>query len=411
MVSITSPTPNAKLVKQISISVPVDEVVPEMDTYKGNVDKDQNIDWELKPDVFTIKTEEALNKGKRLFKANCAACHGVAQAGAGPPLAGVTSRRSKEWINRFTRNYNDLVNEGDCEAIEAVNYSPTAMNLFPGLSDEDIAAIFMYVDSTAGPIPPASNCYKECLKYKAIVQKVNSRRAAIEEEFQDKKAVNLEYHDTVLPILPTTILAPAADPPYFVNSTNHRSYYYQIKIDVWGWYNIDALVKDLPGLIKSNLIVEVPGFDESGVTLSLIVPSAKSFSNGGLLQGETSKYVFMYADGSIYLPEGEDVYIVAYGDVKGKFMMATQQFKGSSEHSFVLDMKDAKPDELKSFIARVSNNAAKVKVEKLSAGKDMKKLSEQLDKARAQLPPGCNCECGASQPSASVAPIDPPQSQ
>lgn len=85
--------------------------------------------------------------GKALFSANCASCHGTDKAAVGPALAGADSRwPSAELLHKWVRNWEDAVATGDAYAVKMKDYSPTAMNKFPALKDEEIDAIIKYAN-------------------------------------------------------------------------------------------------------------------------------------------------------------------------------------------------------------------------------------------------------------------------
>lgn len=86
--------------------------------------------------------------GKTLFQSNCSRCH-YAHTGPliGPGLWGSTSKHKMPWLIEFTRNSTVLLKRGDKDAFYIFNlYNRSAHPHFPYLSDEDIKAIFSYVD-------------------------------------------------------------------------------------------------------------------------------------------------------------------------------------------------------------------------------------------------------------------------
>jgi mono/diheme cytochrome c family protein len=97
-------------------------------------------------------------EGRALFKANCASCHHPTIAQTGPALIGVTARwdsagsyqgrTGRQWLYDWIRNWNAPVTAGYPYAVMIQNYSPTQMNLFPGLTDHQIDAILLYVESS-----------------------------------------------------------------------------------------------------------------------------------------------------------------------------------------------------------------------------------------------------------------------
>ena len=88
------------------------------------------------------------NKGKKLFNANCAACHKLDQRLIGPPLKGVTAKRDQEWLKKWIHNSAELIASGDADA-KAIfeEYGNIPMTAFPKLSDSDIADILAYTDA------------------------------------------------------------------------------------------------------------------------------------------------------------------------------------------------------------------------------------------------------------------------
>jgi mono/diheme cytochrome c family protein len=101
--------------------------------------------------------------GQALFKSNCASCHSPLKDATGPKLQGVDSKvPSKEWLHKWVRNSAALIASGDKYANDIYNqWGKTAMTAFPNLSDEEIDAIFVYVNSvkapSAGPIDGAKS--------------------------------------------------------------------------------------------------------------------------------------------------------------------------------------------------------------------------------------------------------------
>ena len=97
--------------------------------------------------------------GKKLFKANCASCHNPIKNATGPKLQGV----KEKWINagegdllyEWVKNPAGLYGSGKSQQAKAIwNYSPTAMTAQGHLSNEEIDAIFAYVDAYTAPTLP-----------------------------------------------------------------------------------------------------------------------------------------------------------------------------------------------------------------------------------------------------------------
>jgi len=104
----------------------------------------------------TAFTGDAAN-GKKLFKQNCAACHKLDKKAVGPALAGVTERRTEEWLVSWIKDNVALRASGDKDAIAIFEeYNGSMMTPFPGLSDQDIFDILQYtVEGDGAPVVAA----------------------------------------------------------------------------------------------------------------------------------------------------------------------------------------------------------------------------------------------------------------
>ena len=93
--------------------------------------------------------------GKKLFNANCAACHKLKKRAVGPALKGVSSKYEKEWLYKWIKNSSAFIKSGDERAIAIwEEYNKSAMNAFPQLSNSDIDNIIAYTDYVP-PVPKA----------------------------------------------------------------------------------------------------------------------------------------------------------------------------------------------------------------------------------------------------------------
>jgi mono/diheme cytochrome c family protein len=87
-------------------------------------------------------------EGKKLFNANCAACHHLTRKMTGPALAGVADKYEKDWLYSWIKNSPAMIQSGDALAVkiwEENNKQP--MTAFPLLSDADIDNILAYTSA------------------------------------------------------------------------------------------------------------------------------------------------------------------------------------------------------------------------------------------------------------------------
>ncbi|HEY8387059.1 MAG TPA: c-type cytochrome [Parasegetibacter sp.] len=91
--------------------------------------------------------------GKALFNSNCASCHHPLKDVTGPALKGSMDRwGSKEKLHAWVRNSQAVIKSGDQYAVDLFNkWNKVIMTSFPTLSDEEIDAIFAYVEGFKAP--------------------------------------------------------------------------------------------------------------------------------------------------------------------------------------------------------------------------------------------------------------------
>lgn len=94
------------------------------------------------------------SEGEKLFNQVCVACHTIGQGKLiGPDLAGVHQRRPEDWLIKFVRSSQAVINSGDPYAtalFEEYNKLPMPDNNY---SDDQIRAIISYIaeHSPGGP--------------------------------------------------------------------------------------------------------------------------------------------------------------------------------------------------------------------------------------------------------------------
>ncbi|RDV13130.1 cytochrome C [Pontibacter diazotrophicus] len=100
-----------------------------------------------------IDDQAVVTAGDALFKNNCAVCHSAgSDVIVGPGLAGINERRSHDWLIRWIKNSQALIQAGDPEAVAVYNeYNKQAMPSF-NFTDEEITAILTYIASAEAEV-------------------------------------------------------------------------------------------------------------------------------------------------------------------------------------------------------------------------------------------------------------------
>lgn len=94
--------------------------------------------------------------GEAVFQTQCAACHSIGGGdGVGPDLAGVTTRRDRDWLVSWIADPPAMIEAGDPIAVELL----AAFNNLPmpalGLSADDVEGLVAYLEAQDGGSAPA----------------------------------------------------------------------------------------------------------------------------------------------------------------------------------------------------------------------------------------------------------------
>ena len=113
--------------------------------------------------TIVLRADPPSENGKTIFQARCAACHNVHKQLTGPALAGVSDRRSTEWIINFVKSSQSVIRSGDKDAValfESFNKIP--MPDHKDLTEEDITSIIEYINlETKSAVPVKKTIKKE----------------------------------------------------------------------------------------------------------------------------------------------------------------------------------------------------------------------------------------------------------
>ncbi|WP_315820550.1 hypothetical protein [Paraflavitalea speifideaquila] len=139
-------------------------------------------------------------------------------------------------------------------------------------------------------------------------------------------------NNTTLPTVPVEI------PENLVEIIPGKSLYYQFTIEAFGWYNVDILLKNLPGLKESTLIVRMQGMYRKNFELYLAIPDMKVLTQAGELQDTADTYGFLTDDGKINLPQNTKAWIFAVGEESEQILFASTSFTTSTKQELTLTL-------------------------------------------------------------------------
>ncbi|SDJ82008.1 Cytochrome c [Catalinimonas alkaloidigena] len=89
---------------------------------------------------------KVVSEGQQLFQANCTQCHAIQEIVVGPPLKNVAERHDLDWLIRFVRGPQAVVESGDPAAVALYERYRQFMPNHDFLTEEEVFAIMSYVD-------------------------------------------------------------------------------------------------------------------------------------------------------------------------------------------------------------------------------------------------------------------------
>jgi len=112
----------------------------------GRLQKHSLLATGAKPNYTSAQSIAAPTEGSDLFLTRCTACHTIGQGDAiGPDLLGVTNSRDPQWLKRWLKEPNVMLNEKDPLAISLYNRYNQVQMPNQKLYDEDIVSLINYM--------------------------------------------------------------------------------------------------------------------------------------------------------------------------------------------------------------------------------------------------------------------------
>jgi mono/diheme cytochrome c family protein len=99
-----------------------------------------------------VATQAQAQDGADVFNKNCAVCHKTTDAKfVGPGMAGITEKRTADWLKSWIKDSQGLIASGDADA-KAIyaEYNNQVMPPFPQFSDAEMTALIDYMGTLGG---------------------------------------------------------------------------------------------------------------------------------------------------------------------------------------------------------------------------------------------------------------------
>lgn len=436
---------NVTIKQAIKVALPADYLNPDMQLFKGETDKEGNVNWTTPTALPENKQLTSIEKGKRLFETKCAGCHSIGKDKSGPDLAHFPKRipygegSSKYWYHDFSNIYipiryhdkdygnpDSLFKEAwvDPYACNLINmYGGKAINLSSEFNTDTSSTsgfeIYNYIQNESErlniPYPQHTylkGCTDSCDSYKNRITNLQNDKELLELkkklQVQDNGKLTKEKRDTILqpaPPEPITKTPPQPPPPVnfdeVVSPENNEGIYYQFSIETFGWYNVDVLLKDVTGNQESELTVRIIGAYKEKLDIFLIIPEQKIYTKAGKKKSGTDEFVFAYTNGKIFLPQNAKAYILGMTESKSSIAFSLFQFTTGLKQNIEMELKSSTKEIFNEAITSISGNGIKISVTDSKNAESIRKteghieeINKSLKDAEKLKPKNCDCNCG-----------------
>lgn len=352
--------------KPITVRVPAKKISAGMQLYDG-VERDGVVNWE-NPRPLNDSAGEPNKLGEELYNTYCKDCHVPQNTdGTYPPMTSVglalvdndQKYRAKplygviaDWrydtaaIFEFVRCKDRYLASGKMH-LGCRYLSPHDVSICMGMSNGDLTAIFDFIESDGRkkhPIPePATPC-DSCEYYQYHLN--NLKRLDTSDIAQEDFVTRTDTRtaDTI----PGDYKVTEAGTQ---NGKQAKASYYTVKIDNFGWKNVDEETRNMAMAAPSKLSVQVNGPSLPSMHIYLVIPQDKILSPGGLLSDGVS-YGFYGTDSTVYLPQRAPAYIFAIAEDpdKKEFYFGHTSFVTDYTNNLSLQLQLSSPENFEKFI-------------------------------------------------------------
>jgi mono/diheme cytochrome c family protein len=382
--------------KPIAISVPTAFADTSMQLYKGK-DNNGKIEWEA-PTSLTTKASEKPN-GRDMFKTNCAACHAIGKKLTGPGLEWIeTNWPNKKLLYAYIRNNQAFLNGNVPDSIKAINeyavqkkyacilyndYGKTQMTLYPNLSNQELDELVSYIIAMSKKVRISNNAVSgytyvdSCQYYNDLYAELTAKR--------DSLLIDETTQTDTLPNSSVINVNPFSSRPAYqttVNPPKYNAEYYQFSIDSFGWYNVDALLKESANCVNSELQVTIKGEGTEQVHVYLLIPDKKVFIEGELLKDKNA-FGFYDDNGKIPLPQGFTAFIIAHSEKSGKLYFGQTSILISLKQNLQLALKENTKEGILKAMESLKLDDMKMQID--SANPVVKSMQVLEEEAKAAL--------------------------
>jgi hypothetical protein len=444
---------NVTFSRPIKVAVPADYLQDGMQLYSGESNNGK-INWTNAKALPENKQLESIENGKILFQKNCTSCHSIEKDLTGPALAHFPKRfgwktfggegLSPDWYHGFftwpqldpIKPIKELVKADTPKIIK--DSTPRSFQLFNNSEYEDLKIyvcnrinqfgsrgtpidlktderqdIFNYIQnesdrrSLADAYSSLKDCTDSCSLYKEKVRNLKEQK-----NLSDLKRQELIKENG--PLVKTNpdstwnrnidtddeIVAQPINFEEKVSPNYYDAVYYQFSIESFGWHNIDMMLNDVKGVEESELFVRVVGDYKDKVETFFIIPSVKTYAEGGPADRNPQEFAFFYKNGKIPLPQNTDAYILSVTETENSIAYGLKKFTTRKYQEIEISLHASTKEEFIEEMKKFDMERLHIKVDDSKNSNEIRKTDTTLKEIDMQLieaeklkPKKCDCDC------------------
>jgi len=409
--------------KPFMVAIPTNVIDDSMKLYRGALDDDSNMNW-IDPRSITENPQlKALYFGKTIFNNNCASCHSIEKKMLGPELAHIVKRskpipfgeegyvqNGHNLLYDFTRNNQAVLKWSLYYRCLYNQYNKTPMNLFPDLTETDLNNLYSYIENQSDvrklPIPDngVDKCLDSCLLYAEAKIRLKQMKSGLEgdstKEGVEDFIFNVSAKDTssnkriVVTRSPVNYLADLE----IVDPIRKKPLYYQFNVDGFGWHSVEKKLEDEYGSKESLMLVRVKGPYNDKLNVYMVIPSMKVVAQGTILDMEKNTYGFYSKDGTVFLPQNINAFVLAVQEMKDSVAFAKKEFISSNAQYFDLTLSKVRKSTFRQEINPPATDKENLQVKDVRNTSALRRKIKEITDAEELKPKNCDCSCFTIQP-------------
>ena len=149
---------------------------------------------------------------------------------------------------------------------------------------------------------------------------------------------------------------------------------------------------------ESSLMVRIRGEYKKNINLYLVIPSAKVYEPGGLLDRKEETYGFYKRDGTIPLPQNIKAYIFAMGEFEDKIIFAKKEFTTNSSQEFEMSLTTVTKEFFNASFKGLNLSTIQFSAKDSQHADTLRKIIRELKDVEKIKPKNCDCNCGFLYP-------------